>query len=299
MMCSPLPPQAPPPSAPQEPHRDGRIIQRPRVLASSGFCIAAALLCTSCGSDDLIGLVDTDCPLGTAAPLFDKIAFGADSNIYVMNADGTCPTPLVNNAPTSSAAWSPDGTKILYVQLRDGAREIYVMNADGTGATRLTRDASVPAWSPDGTKIAFSSDRDFNLPFDLDAEDEYAAIYVINADGTDPTRLTDAVAFDWRPVWSPDGTKIAFHGGDSDIYVMNADGTDPTPLTNGPAVNWYPAWSPDGARIAFQSTRYDPGGDVYVLWADVYVMNADGTGQLNLTENSTFSAGVPAWSPSR
>ncbi len=60
-----------------------------------------------------------------------------------------------------------------------------------------------------------------------------------------------------------------------------------------------PAWSPDGTKIAFQSTLYDPGGDVYVLWADVYVMNLDGTGQLNLTENSTFFAGVPIWSPSR
>ncbi len=78
------------------------------------------------------------------------------------------------------------------------------------------------AWSPDGTKIAFTSDRDGNFE-----------IYVMNADGRNPTRLTSDPATDNFPAWSPDGTKIAFDSrrdGNFEIYVMNADGTNPTRL---------------------------------------------------------------------
>ena len=80
-----------------------------------------------------------------------------------------------------------------------------------------------PAWSPDGTKIAFTSDRD-GIP----------KIYVMNADGTNQTRITDNPASDEAPAWSPDGSKIAFtsdRDGNPEIYVMNADGTDQTRLT--------------------------------------------------------------------
>jgi len=71
-------------------------------------------------------------------------------------------------------------------------------------------------------KIAFHSDRDGNQD-----------IYVMNADGTNPTRLTSDPASDRVPAWSPDGTKIAFDSrrdGNFEIYVMNADGTNPTRL---------------------------------------------------------------------
>jgi TolB protein len=81
------------------------------------------------------------------------------------------------------------------------------MNADGSGGqTRLTRMidtgayASSPSWSPDGGKIAFESDRDGS-----DSE-----IYVMNADGSDVTQLTNNNASDGSPSWSPDGERIAF-----------------------------------------------------------------------------------------
>jgi len=105
-------------------------------------------------------------------------------------------------------------------------------------------------------------------------------IYLVNADGSDLTRLTNDPGADGSPAWSPDGRRIAFarasvdgdiESGETFIYGMNADGTGETRLAEG----ILPTWSPDGNRIAFIS-----GHDTE--W-DVYVMNADGSGQTKLT----------------
>ena len=94
-----------------------------------------------------------------------------------------------------------------------------------------------------GEKIAFASNRDGN--FD---------IYVMNADGTNPIRLTNNGGFDEDPSFSPDGSKIAFvsdrDSGNAEIYVMNADGSNITRLTNS-GVDFEPSFSPDGSKIAF------------------------------------------------
>ncbi len=85
-------------------------------------------------------------------------------------------------------------------------------------------------------KIAFGSDRDGNWE-----------IYVMDADGSNATNLTNNSALDGYPVWSPDGTKIVFLSDRDDnveIYVMDADGSNPTNLTNNPAEDHFPAWSP-------------------------------------------------------
>ncbi len=123
--------------------------------------------------------------------------------------------------------------------------------------------------------------------------DDSAEIYVMNADGSGVTRMTDNHNFDGQPIWSPDGSKIVFvsdRDGNTEIYEMNADGSSPTNLSNSPAFEELPAWSPDGSKIAFGSERDGAG--------EIYLMNADGTDQTNLTHNPAFD-GFPSFSPDR
>lgn len=221
-----------------------------------------------------------------------KIAFDTnrDGNeeIYVMNPDGSGLTRLTfSSGADGYPTWSADGTRIAFDSNRDGNHEIYMMNADGSGQTNLTNNSSNDVnatFSPDGSKIAFNSFRDGN-----------GEIYVMNSDGTAQTRLTNDPAGDGQPAWSPDGTKIAFdseRSGLSQIFVMNADGTNVVQLT-GTYRNGGADWSPDGTRIAFHSDRDCSGCGTYY---DIYVMNADGTGQTRLAFDPVYATS-PAWSP--
>jgi Tol biopolymer transport system component len=111
-------------------------------------------------------------------------------------------------------------------------------------------------------------------------------IFIINVNGSEPTRLTNNEADDYLPAWSPDGKYIAFISS-SDIYRMNADGSNQTRLTDN-ASDSPPTWSPDGKYIAFVSGR--DGNN------EIYRMNVDGSNQTRLT-NTESDDFYPAWSP--
>src|SRR6266498_2584755 len=244
---------------------------------------------------------------GTGNNLFPKwspdakrIAFNSNrdgqSQIYLMNADGTELTRLTAEGG-AWATWSPDGKRIAFTSGSSRAAratgEISVINADGTGLTRLTTNAggdSHPDWSPNGRKIAFVSNRDGN-----------PEIYVMNADGTGPVRLTVNEAGDNGPDWSPDGRKIAFFStrdGNPEIYVMNADGTEQLRLTVDARMDAWPSWSPDARRIAFQRQVQVVPGLPLPNGSDIFVMNADGSEQTQLTHKSPAAfCAFPSWGP--
>ena len=144
----------------------------------------------------------------------------------------------------------------------------------------VLRDPRSPSWSPDGTKIAFSASSGGNNE-----------IYVMNADGSNHTNITNDLGYDSEPSWSPDGTKIAFSarsGGDNEIYVMDTDGSNQTNITNHDGWDRAPSWSPDGTKIAFESNRDGTG--------EIYVMDADGSNPTNITNDPAWNSNA-SWSP--
>ena len=177
-------------------------------------------------------------------------------------------------------------TKIAFTSERDGNFDIYVMNADGSDLNRLTNNPDwdeKPRWSPDGKKIAFMSIVSDTI------DDRHWEVYVMNSDGSDQRRLTFDRRVNANPWWSPDGEKIVFNSvgddGISAIYIMSADGSQQKRLT---APGGRPSWSGTGKQITFISFIDET--------SDISVINADGTGERNLT-NSAAPDGTPAFSP--
>ena len=90
---------------------------------------------------------------------------------------------------------------------------------------------------------------------------------------------------------------VSDRDGNPEVYVMDGDGKNIRRLTENPAWDFYPTWSPDGTQIAFLRFAGEPGQRVVSEENGLYLVNADGSGEVQLVQISSTMAAGPAWSP--
>jgi len=244
----------------------------------------------------LIGCSNPDRPLSPKSdgPQFsrtagsgaaEKITFqsnrNGNSDIFVMNADGSGVTQVTNNPfDEFLPLFSPDGSRITFGRCFETC-QVVVINADGSGERVVANDGFPGAWSPDGNRIALGGAAGTGIP----------GIFVVNADGSGLVRVLDP---DFITDWSPDGRQLMIvsnRDGDYELYATPLDGSPVTKLTDNTADdNAGTGWSPDGSRVAFDSDLDGPD-------RDIFVMNADGSGVTDLTPDDVVNEGGAVWSP--
>jgi Tol biopolymer transport system component len=170
----------------------------------------------------------------------------------------------VASVPGIDATWSPDGSRIAFLN----GDALDVATASGSDVTTLATgvvpplsDGTGPVWSPDGAEIAFAAG---------------SAVEVVPTDGSAmPQVVFNQPGDNVNPTWSHDGTALAFErfaDGRWSIWLVAPDGTNAreAPLSAGASANnRFPQWSPVDDRLAFLSDR----SGQYAL----YVVAADGT----------------------
>jgi hypothetical protein len=167
-------------------------------------------------------------PPPTLTPTYTPAPTSTLIPTHTLTPTATLPPPTLTPTRTlTPTATSPPRTRTPTATLTPTATS--TLTPTVTPTTPVT--PTIKSLAPGGGHIAFASDRDGNFE-----------IYVMNADGSGQTRLSER----W-PSWSPNGGRIAFaskRDGNTEIYAMNADGSGQTRLMNNQADDWWPAWGP-------------------------------------------------------
>jgi len=195
--------------------------------------------------------------------------------------------------PTPPRAGGASRISFVRTSQNSTKRDLFVVNADGSDQQQITHDIYVEGsafWSPNGKQIVLQASV---------AGTSTIVLLTINPDNTagQGVQLTaDVKADSVLPVWSPNGSKIAFQskrdGGDYQVFVMDADGNNKKRVSDGKGYAGNPAWSPDGKSIVFvQGADSSPGGQ-----RELQVASIDGGAPKQLTDLKS-SLGHPRWSP--
>lgn len=198
----------------------------------------------------------------------------------------------------SSATYSPDGRRIAFVRTSPDKRRssLMTMRSDGTAVKQVAAGVGTGIeWSPDGAWITY-------VAFESDGME----LHVVRPDGRVDTVVAAAEFIHHRIAWAPDSSAVAFSArmeptsGDHDIYSVTPDGTALTRLTESPGSDDSPSFSPDGSRIVFSTTRDDAQsgeGAPGPYSSELYLMNADGSNEITLTQTPDTWDEFPEWAP--
>ena len=213
-----------------------------------------------------------------------------NSEVYIMDPDGSQQTNLTwHSARDLAPAWSPTGQHIAFNSDRDGIRDIYLMDANEKNVRKVFRSSAYreyPAWSPDGEKLAYTRPRSnwgiYVGTIDGEQEERVASAnflggdphwspdgseivfvsteppggYVLKAVNVQTRKVRVLLPNDgktiWNPVWSPDGTLIAFHWRTEGIYTIRKSGRGLKRLVRNAN---RPTWSPSGDELIYGKNK--------------------------------------------
>ncbi len=210
-------------------------------------------------------------------------------DIFLADTNGKILKQLTNQKGyDAEATISPDGKTMLFTSTRDGDLDLYVMNLKTEKVTRITSTLGYDggAWfSPNGKKIIWRASRpttetEVKEYKELLAQDLVAPtnmeVWVANADGTNPQKVTAFGQANWAPAYMPDSKRIIFasnqeykRGFPFNLYTINEDGTNLTKVSRDKGFDAFPMFSPNGKKIIFCSNRNNGGTrDTNIFMAD-------------------------------
>ena len=204
-------------------------------------------------------------------------------DIYVMDLASKDTLRLTESeAEDRAPAWSPDGSRILFVQEEGRLMWVSPNGSEQQELFQCPRTCGEPSWSPDGSQIAF----DLVL-------DDGVQIWVVASDGTGLRQVTTVYKEAGDPTWSPDGSQLAYWAGEPGGYrgLVKTDlaSGEETPLW-GDIFPANPQWSPDGMRILYS--------DVFEPNVGLYIVDTIGTAPFRLLPSELpFDVLDAAWSP--
>ncbi len=207
------------------------------------------------------------------------VAAGTDKQLYSSDAGGGL----------SSPTWSSDGKRLAFIKTNADKSiwSLIIIPSDGTKCSSERFECLIKFGQGENYRggVSWGKENLLTISYNTDAAPD---VYTIYADGQGAVNRTKNPADDIAPVWSLDGTKIAFSsnrdGGKWRIYVMNADGSGVRAVSPGP-LDVTPTWSPDGNWIAFSSVQSGS--------PDIWMVDVHGA---NMTQLSKGGGSFPAWS---